>query len=340
MMWKEITKQMVGRIQVVFLIWILVIPAISLGQTPSPVAIRVEPASRTIEPGEAFAFRSIGVFADETEDDFTDRVDWSTDNRRIAEITKNGMVTGIRSGLVEIIARFGDLVGRADLRVADVTSLRIAPESIIIDLGEVAVFQAFAIFGDNGQEVRVTEDADWESSNASIASVRPVPGNIRGDRAGAASITARLGDQMASAALLVDTPPMAVEDQAATMQDTPVTQAVTSNDNEPDTNDAIVPATVDLDPSTPGRQTVRVAAGQGRFVADDVGNVTFTPELGFVGVSIGSYTVEESRGSVSNEATITVTVTAVVNTPPVAVDDDATTEQDTPVTFSVTQNDR
>lgn len=339
MMWKKITKQMMNRIALILVMWLLLTPMASLGQTPEPVAIRVVPAERTIEPDDMFAFRAIGVFADNTEQDYTDRVDWSTENRRIADVDDNGVVTGIRSGNVFIIARFGDLVNQADLRVVDVTSLRIEPAVSTIDIGESIALRAFAIFGNNGQEVPVTAAADWESSNASVASVDNA-GNVVGNRAGDAMITARLGDQTAAVAITVNTAPMALDDQAETPQDTPVSVPVTANDRDPDPNGVIVLATVDLDPSTPERQTVAVVPGQGRFVGDDAGNVAFTPEPGFTGVATSTYTVEDDRGSRSNVATIAVTVTTVVeNIPPVAVDDRATTDQDTPVTFSVTAND-
>ncbi len=120
-----------------------------------------------------------------------------------------------------------------------------------------------------------------------------------------------------------------------------MTLAVTANDTDAD--GAIDPATVDLDPDIPGRQTTVSVTGQGTFVADDAGNVTFTPEVGltgFTGVATISYTVQDDQGAVSNPAAITVIVTGGGNQRPVAVDDQATTASNTPVTLSVTANDR
>ena len=131
----------------------------------------------------------------------------------------------------------------------------------------------------------------------------------------------------------VNAPPVAVDDSALTQLDTPVTLAVTANDS--DSDGVIDAATVDLDPVTPGRQNAFGVAGEGTFSDDGAGNVTFTPEAGFTGISAIPYTVNDNDGSVSNAATITVTV----NAPPAAVDDSALTQLDTPVTLAVTAND-
>ncbi len=134
-------------------------------------------------------------------------------------------------------------------------------------------------------------------------------------------------------------PPVARDDQGTTLQDTPVTLSVIANDSDPD--GAIDPASVDLDPNTPARQTTVTAPGQGAFTADDTGNVTFTPQVGFTGTSMITYTIQDDRGAPSNSATIAITVTEVVddNQPPVAVSDTATTSRDTPVTLNVIAND-
>ncbi len=132
-------------------------------------------------------------------------------------------------------------------------------------------------------------------------------------------------------------PPLAINDSAVTQVDTPVTFSVTANDTDIDGN--IDPATVDLDPNTPGRQTTSTVPGEGTFTADDNGNVTFTPEAGFTGTSTIPYTVNDDDGATSNTANIIMTIQPVENAPPVAANDSANTPFDTPVTFSVTAND-
>ncbi len=139
------------------------------------------------------------------------------------------------------------------------------------------------------------------------------------------------------APILPNTPPIANDDNAITPSNTPVTIAVLGNDNDPD--GSIDPATTDLDPNTPGRQTTVTVTGEGVFTTDDNGNVTLTPETDFVGTSTISYTVNDDDGDTSNTANLVVTVEAPINVPPTAVDDIATTATDTPVTIPVLNND-
>ncbi|MGK7890218.1 MAG: Ig-like domain-containing protein [Leptolyngbyaceae cyanobacterium] len=138
----------------------------------------------------------------------------------------------------------------------------------------------------------------------------------------------------ATITVTVNDPPIAVNDTAATPKDTSTTFSITGNDN--DSDGTLDLTTVDLDPSTPGRQTTFTTPGQGTYTVDDEGNVTFTPENGFTGIATPiNYTVNDNEGLVSNEATITVTV----NDPPTATNDTDTTPKDTPTTFSITGND-
>lgn len=133
----------------------------------------------------------------------------------------------------------------------------------------------------------------------------------------------------------VNDAPVAVNDNPSTLEDTPITFSVTANDT--DVDGTINTSTVDLDPATPGIQSTLTNAS-GTWSASASGNVTYTPTLNFNGTASISYTVNDNSGATSNVATINVTVTPV-NDAPVAVNDNATTLEDTPVTFNVTSND-
>ena len=60
------------------------------------------------------------------------------------------------------------------------------------------------------------------------------------------------------------------------------------------------------------------------------GTVDYVPDANFFGTDTFTYTVQDDDGAISNIATVTVTVTAV-NDAPVANDDAASTDEDTPV---------
>ncbi len=122
--------------------------------------------------------------------------------------------------------------------------------------------------------------------------------------------------------------PQAVDDGASTPAGTPVTFAVSSNDQG-----AINAGTIDLDPSTAGIQDSKITP-EGTFTTDGSGFVTFTPAPGFSGpVPPLPYTVKDAAGTTSSPANI------VVNVTPVARDDNASTPVNQAVTVDVIGND-
>jgi hypothetical protein len=121
--------------------------------------------------------------------------------------------------------------------------------------------------------------------------------------------------------------PVAVDDSVATSEDTPVVIYVLSNDTDAD--GTIDPATVSIigGPSH-GSGDVNPASGA----------VTYSPDAGYNGSDSFTYTVNDDDGATSNVATVTVRVTDV-NGAPVAVDDSANTNENTPVDVAVLSND-
>ena len=102
--------------------------------------------------------------------------------------------------------------------------------------------------------------------------------------------------------------PIAVDDNAKTPYNKPVTFSVLANDlNGGGAN--IAPATVDLNPGTIGRDNSYTVPGQGTFAVDDAGIVTFTPIGSFSGTVSIPYTVQNQNDDISNLGTITVVVT-------------------------------
>jgi hypothetical protein len=133
--------------------------------------------------------------------------------------------------------------------------------------------------------------------------------------------------------------PLASSDAAIANFNTPVTLSAWSNDTAPN-GSTLDGGTLDLDPATAGVQTSITVAGQGTFVSNNDGTVTFTPVAGFSGVVAVPYTISDSQGRLSNQATITVTVRDLASSStPVAGDDFATTTPSVAVNISVLDND-
>jgi hypothetical protein len=122
-------------------------------------------------------------------------------------------------------------------------------------------------------------------------------------------------------------PPVAVDDSVATGEDTPVVIYVIANDTDADGT---------IDP-----RTVSIVGGPSHGSGDvnpASGAVTYSPDAGYNGSDSFTYTVNDDDGATSNVATVTVRVTDV-NGAPVAVDDSANTNENTPVDVAVLSND-
>ena len=119
-------------------------------------------------------------------------------------------------------------------------------------------------------------------------------------------------------------PPVAVDDSYATNEDTPLSQ----------TDPGVLGNDTDDDPITAIKVT---EPSNGSVTLNSDGSFTYTPSADFNGSD--SFTYKANDGKLdSNIATVTISVNPV-NDDPIAVDDSATTNQDTPVVITVRDND-
>jgi len=122
-------------------------------------------------------------------------------------------------------------------------------------------------------------------------------------------------------------PPVAVDDDAQTPEDTSVVIDVVDNDY--DVDGEVDPTTVDIiDDVNHGETSINPSTGE----------VTYTPDPDYHGSDSFTYTVDDDDGGTSNEADVDIIVNSV-NDPPVAVDDSASTPENTPVLVDVLSND-
>jgi VCBS repeat-containing protein len=119
----------------------------------------------------------------------------------------------------------------------------------------------------------------------------------------------------------VNHPPVAVDDTATTPEDTVVTIPVLANDSDVDGDSLTITS------ATTTNGSVSVVGT----------NLFYTPAASFSGTAVLHYAISDGQGGTAS-AKVTVTVTPV-NHPPVAVDDTATTPEDTVVTIPVLAND-
>ena len=124
----------------------------------------------------------------------------------------------------------------------------------------------------------------------------------------------------------VNDAPVAIDDAVTTSEDT--SQTIDVTDNDYDVDGTIDPTTVEI---------VNNPAN-GTLVNNVDGTVTYTPNADFNGPDSFTYTVQDDDGATSNEATVIIGVDDI-NDAPVAVDDAASTAEDTSQVIDVTGND-
>ncbi|WP_427927612.1 Ig-like domain-containing protein [Acinetobacter guillouiae] len=223
------------------------------------------------------------------------------------------------------------------------------PASVVIDItaNPVAVDDSAETKEDTPIIIDVTandsdKDGDLDPSTVVITkqpqngtvSIDPITGEVTytpnkgyvGSDAFEYTVKDKAGNVSDSATVVVEVSanPVAVDDSANTKEDTPIIIDVTANDSDKDG---------DLDPST---VVVMKQPQNGTVSVDPItGEVTYTPNKGYVGPDQFEYTVKDKAGNVSDPATVVIDITAN----PVAVDDSAETKQDTPIIIDVTAND-
>ena len=128
---------------------------------------------------------------------------------------------------------------------------------------------------------------------------------------------------VAVSVVLVNQPPVAVDDTASAPEDATTAINVAANDTDADGG----PLTV-VSVTAPSHGTATIAVDN---------TVSYTPAANYNGPDSFTYTIADSIGA-TDVGAVSVTVTPV-NDPPTAMDDQATTNEDTPKTINVVAND-
>jgi FG-GAP repeat. len=126
---------------------------------------------------------------------------------------------------------------------------------------------------------------------------------------------------------VINTAPVANADTGTVAEDAAVSLTVLGNDTDADSALNLASVTV---VTAPQHGSTNVNTG--------TGVITYTPASNYNGADSFTYTVEDVYGSLSNVATVAITVTPV-NDAPVAVADTASTPEDNAVSIDVAGND-
>jgi uncharacterized protein YjdB len=163
-------------------------------------SIVVTPPDPSMAKGTTVQLTATGNFSDESTEDLTSQVSWTSGDNGIAQVSDvpgtQGLVTGLAVGNTPITANLNGIQGSAALAVtaATLTSIVITPPDPSVADGTTVQLTATGDFSDGTTE-DLTDEVSWTSSNGTIAQVSDVPntqGLVTALAVGNTSITATL----------------------------------------------------------------------------------------------------------------------------------------------------
>ena len=166
-------------------------------------AISVSPSGRTIPTSTQLAFTATGTFSDSSTQVVTTDATWASSDTAVATVGPEGQATAVAPGSTNVSATFGGITGSASLTVSSVTlkSIAVAPTAAVLAPASVLSYNATGTFSD-GSTANITNAVTWSSSASNVASIGSY-GQVTGQSAGTATITARQGSVSGTAALVV-----------------------------------------------------------------------------------------------------------------------------------------
>jgi uncharacterized protein YjdB len=148
----------------------------------------------TMKKGETVTLTAEAVYTDDTKKPVTADVIWTSSNVKAATVD-NGVVKAIASGETTITAQLDNKTVTIPVKVDMASELKANVASLVFDLNETRLIKITAT-DDDGEDVVVTTDIEWKSSNTGIATVSK--GLVTPLARGKATITATYGGKSIS----------------------------------------------------------------------------------------------------------------------------------------------
>ncbi|HEX2568639.1 MAG TPA: Ig-like domain-containing protein [Polyangia bacterium] len=282
--------------------------SVTLTVTPATLrSISITPPSPSLARDLTLRLTATGTYSDNTTQDLTTQVTWSSSAPGIAAISNapgsQGLVTALGQGQATITAALGAQSSTTALTVtaAQLTSIVVSPNAPTIYSGQPQAFTANGVYDDNTMR-DLTALVTWASSDQSIASVSNAPGSqglARSLRPGQATITARLGTASGTATLTVNAYPL------TTLAITPIDPSIARG-----TTRAFVATGTYAD----GRTQVLTDQVTWSSSATSVATISNAPGSQGVasGLAAGQTTISATLGTVSTTTRLTVTAAQLV----------------------------
>lgn len=171
-------------------------------------SIVLSPADPTLASGLSQQFTALGVYADGTSVDISDKVAWSSATAAVSTINSQGMALALQPGTSVISASLGGQATSTVFTVtsAELTSINISPSDPSVADGLTTQFIATGLYSDGSTE-DISTAVNWLSSDTSVAVMAPdqttSSGLATAVAPGSTQISASMGDLSASTSLTV-----------------------------------------------------------------------------------------------------------------------------------------
>ena len=138
-------------------------------------SIRITPARPFVGVGHTEQFTATGTYSDNTTQDLTSTVTWSSGITAVATISSaagsRGLATAVGVGTSTIAATSGGITANTVIAVTPaLQSIQVTPADRSVPKGETEQFRATAVFANNSTE-DITNQVTWASSNTVAAAV-------------------------------------------------------------------------------------------------------------------------------------------------------------------------
>lgn len=167
------SRPVIARIAVLLLI---ALGAVACGDffpsTRSITSVTISPESAAVRPGSTQQFTATGVMGDNTTENVTGTVTWSSSNTTVATIEAGtGLATGVAEGTATITAQAsGSVKDSVQLFVTTIQSISVTPENATVVTGQTRQYTATATLADSTTR-DVTSQVTWSVADTDVATI-------------------------------------------------------------------------------------------------------------------------------------------------------------------------
>ena len=179
--------------------------SVSVGP-PVLVSLSVTPVNPSIAAGQTQQFKTVGTFSDQSTQDLTNSVTWTSSSAGVATISGSGLATALAQGQSSIGAASGSVNASTTLTVNPplLVSIAVSPAGKSLPKGTSQQFTALGQFSD-GSSRDLTASVAWSSSDPATVTISS-SGLAKAMALGGANIVAMSGSVTGSTSVSVGPP--------------------------------------------------------------------------------------------------------------------------------------